>query len=112
MESSTVIWIAIAVVVVLAVALLLWRSRGREAAQRAQAAEIRETAAEHDRRLREQRIVAHHQVRHRAGVERCCSGANESGRSEELVEAMGQRCLQKLASSGDGKLPPGNTISH
>ena len=42
MDSSTVIWIVIAILVVLAVvALFLWRSRGQEGAHRAKAAEIR-----------------------------------------------------------------------
>jgi len=58
MDSSTVIWIVVAILVVLAVALFLWRSRGQEAAQRAKADEIRQTAAEHDRRLREEEAEA------------------------------------------------------
>ena len=58
MDSSTVIWIVVAILVVLAVALFLWRSRGQEGAHRAKAAEIRETAAEHDRHLREQEAEA------------------------------------------------------
>ncbi|MGZ5404950.1 MAG: hypothetical protein ACXWDL_09910 [Nocardioides sp.] len=55
METSTIIWIVVAVVVVVAiVALVLSRSRARRAdTQRAKAAELREAAVEHDRRLRE-----------------------------------------------------------
>jgi FtsZ-interacting cell division protein ZipA len=58
MDSSTILWIVIAIIVVLAVVLFLWRSRGQEASHRAKAAEIRQTAAEHDLRLREQEAEA------------------------------------------------------
>ncbi len=55
MDTSTIIWIIVAVVVVAAIiALVVSRSGARRVeAQRDQAAEIRDKAVEHDRRLRE-----------------------------------------------------------
>ena len=52
--SSTIVWIVVAVIVVLAIiAFVVSRSRGRRVeAERNKAAEIRDEAAEHDRRLR------------------------------------------------------------
>lgn len=57
---TTTIWIVIAIVVVLAiVAFVVSRSRGqRVETHRAEAADLREEAAEHDRRLREQEAEA------------------------------------------------------
>jgi FtsZ-interacting cell division protein ZipA len=56
MDTSTIVWIVLAVIVVLAiVAFVVSRSRGRRVeAERNKAAEMRNEAAEHDRRLRAQ----------------------------------------------------------
>jgi hypothetical protein len=60
MDTSTIVWIIVAVVVVAAIiAFVVSRSGARRVeAQRAQAAEIREKAIDHDRRLRENEASA------------------------------------------------------
>lgn len=60
METSTIVWIVVAVIVIGAViAFLVTRSGARRTeAGRAKAAEIREQATEHDRRLREREASA------------------------------------------------------
>ena len=60
MDTSTIIWIIVAVVVVGAIIAFLVSRSGtrREDASRAKAAEIREKAQEHDRRLRESEASA------------------------------------------------------
>src|SRR5688572_1694341 len=59
MDSSTIIWLVVALVALALLALLFSRSRARRAdSQRAQAAEIRDEATEHDRRLREREADA------------------------------------------------------
>ena len=60
MDTSTIIWIVVAVVVIGAIIAFLVSRSGtrREDASRAKAAEIREKAQEHDRRLRESEASA------------------------------------------------------
>jgi hypothetical protein len=60
MTTSTIIWIIVAVIVVIAIiGLVMSRSRGRRVeVQRAKAAEIRQEAAEHDQHLREREASA------------------------------------------------------
>ena len=60
MDTSTIIWIVVAVVIIGAIIAFLVSRSGtrREEASRAKAAEIREKAQEHDRRLRESEASA------------------------------------------------------
>lgn len=60
MDTSTIIWIVVAVVVIGAIIAFLVSRSGtrREEASRAKAAEMREKAQEHDRRLRESEASA------------------------------------------------------
>jgi biopolymer transport protein ExbB/TolQ len=83
MDSSTVIWIIVAiVVVVLVVALVMRATRARRLENhRAEAQELRETAAAHDRAMRERM----------AGAEQAEARARAARAEADKLEAQAER---------------------
>jgi uncharacterized membrane-anchored protein YhcB (DUF1043 family) len=91
METSTIIWVVVAIVVVGAVVALLASRSGkrRVESQRAKAAEIREEVQEHDRELREREAAAA-EARGRAEMARAEAQKREL-EAERLAAEAGSR---------------------
>lgn len=98
MSGSDILWLIIAIVVVLAlVAFLVTKGRKRrEDSQREQAAELRSTAAQHDRETREKEAAA---LEAQAKADKARAEAQERQARAQKLEAEAERRGEGAASA-------------